>query len=215
MGVLDLPDSESRNMTHSPSSSSTPPPPVPSAAGPVLPESTTALPTGPVWGAESDLWTGRPHWKHYAGRIALWGVGNLGLAVLAGWLSMRVEWMTFWRTAALVAGLLVVSAVVMLGKMVLTILGTRYRLTSQRLFVERGILSQTVDQLELIRVDDVRLHKTLVDRFFGLGTILLVSTDATDRQVEIVGVADATSVAEAARSHMKSQRARTLHVESL
>lgn len=200
-------------MTHSPTSSS-PSPPTPPAV-PVLPGSTAALPTGPVWGTESDLWTGRPHWKHYAGRIALWGVVNLGLAVLAGWLSTRVDWMTFWRIAALVAGALVVSAVVMLGGMVLTILGTRYRLTSQRLFVERGILSQTVDQLELIRVDDVRLHKTLVDRFFGLGSILLVSTDATDRQVEIVGVADATSVAEAARAHMKSQRARTVHVESL
>lgn len=200
-------------MTHSPSSSS--PAPSPASVSPVLPGLATAVPTVPVSGTETDLWTGRPHWKHYAGRIALWGVGNLGLAVLAGWMSMRVEWMTFWRTGALVAGVLVVSAVVMLGGMVLTILGTRYRLTSQRLFVERGILSQTVDQLELIRVDDVRLHKTLVDRFFGLGSILLVSTDATDRQVEVVGVAEAASVAEAVRTHMKSQRARTLHVESL
>jgi hypothetical protein len=72
-----------------------------------------------------------------------------------------------------------------------------------------------VDQTELIRVDDVRIHKTLLDRIFGLGTIAILSTDATDREVVIAGVADPDQVAEALRRNMRTLRQKSLFVEHL
>ena len=103
----------------------------------------------------------------------------------------------------------------MLQCLFLRIISRRYRLTSQRLFIERGILNQTIDQTELIRVDDVRLEKTLIDRVFGLGTVSLLSTDVTDRLVVIEGIDNADRVAEAVRTNMRTQRGKALFVENL
>ena len=95
------------------------------------------------------------------------------------------------------------------------ILGTRYRLTTERLFVERGLIRQTIDQTELIRVDDVRVRKLMVDRILGLGSIDVLSTDQTDPRVVVTGVAEADKVAEMIRRHMRALRRRSLFVENL
>jgi len=165
--------------------------------------------------AENELWRGRTNWKHYAGRFILWFLANVVVAVLVSWVASRADWLggrgAFWTIVVvlLLTGLLFVAPVF------LKILGHRYRITSQRLFIERGILSQTVDQTELIRVDDVRLTKTLTDRLFGLGTVVILSTDASDRDVTIEGVSNPDEVAEAIRMHMRTMRKKSLFVENL
>jgi membrane protein YdbS with pleckstrin-like domain len=165
--------------------------------------------------AETELWIGRTRWKHYAGRLVLWLAANVLLAVLVAWIASRANWLTatgaFWIVVLVFAatGLLVV------GSVALTILSHRYRLTSQRLFLQQGILWQTVDQTELIRVDDVRLEKNIADRLFGLGSVVILSTDVSNRETRIPGVAEPEMVAEAIRGHMRAMRKKSLFVESL
>ena len=165
--------------------------------------------------AESEIWIGRTHWKHYTGRLSLWLSANVVLVILIAWAASGFEWLTggvaFWITlvVALVSGALI------LGRVAVVILGTRYRLTSQRLFIQRGLISQTVDQTELIRVDDVRLHKTMIDRIFGLGSVQVLSTDTTDREIRIEGIADPETVAEAIRTNMRTLRRKSLFIENL
>jgi len=167
-------------------------------------------------GTETDIWTGRTHWQHYAGRLALWLIGNLAVIVLVIWLARRIEWLTFKAGFAIVAVILVVSGLEMVVRRVfLNILRYRYRLTTQRLFIERGILSRTIDQTELIRVDDVRLHKSFLDRVFRLGSVAIVSTDATDREIVIEGIAEPEKVAEAIRTRMRAMRRDSLSIEHL
>jgi len=164
---------------------------------------------------EYELWTGRTSWKHFTTRLLLWLFGNIaaatGIIWIAGQTARFESKHAFWAIVAI----LVLSGFAIPARIVLRILGERYRLTSQRLFIARGIVSQTIDQTELVRVDDVRIHKTLVDRLFGLGTVAIVSTDATDRETAIVGVADAEGIAEAIRSHVRAMRRKSLYVESL
>jgi len=164
--------------------------------------------------AESNLWTGRTDWRHYAGRLLLWAGGNVLLAGVLGWAAARFDWGR-WGTTWVVVAIVLVSGAWIVGRVALKILGSRYRLTTQRLFIERGLFSQTIDQTELIRVDDVQLRKTFVDRLLGLGTVAILSTDASDRQTLIEGVANPEAVAEAIRSRMRALRKRSLFVESL
>lgn len=164
---------------------------------------------------ESELWSGRTHWKHYASRLGLWLVGCIIAGVLIAMAASRMEWLTGRAAFLIIAGLVVVSGLFVVGRVLLTVLSHRYRLTSQRLFIERGILSRTIDQMELIRVDDVRLYKSLVDRVFGLGSVAVLSTDATDRETLIEGIANPEPVAEAIRSNMRSMRRKSLFVENL
>lgn len=56
---------------------------------------------------------------------------------------------------------------------------TRYRLTSQRLIVERGILSRQTDEIELFRVVDTKASESLAERIVNLGNITVTSADRT------------------------------------
>ena len=166
-------------------------------------------------GDETELWRGRTNIKHFTVRLALWLVGNIAATVFILWVVSKMEGAGTGTGVVAAAGVFVVSGCVVVGGIALTVFGTRYRITSQRLFIERGLLSQTIDQTELVRVDDVRIHKTLIDRCFGLGSVSVVSTDATDRETVIEGVADADSVAELIRTRMRVMRRKSLFVERL
>lgn len=156
---------------------------------------------------EETLWVGRTAWKHFGGFIVACFATAMVILVVAG----------VWLPAGFLygLGLVVVGAVVAVGRIALTIFSTRYRLTTERLFIDRGILHQTIDQIELIRVDDIRVTKRLVDRIFGLGSVEILSTDSSDRSIEITGVVDADHVAELVRSRMRTARRKSLFIENL
>ena len=67
----------------------------------------------------------------------------------------------------------------------------RYRLTNQRLYVHRGLLTLTSDSMELIYIDDVRLVQTLFDRLFngGVGSLIIFcAADKTDSKLVLTGI---------------------------
>lgn len=159
--------------------------------------------------AEATVWIGRTHWMHFAGSLAL----AMLVVVLASFLCLQM------RSRGGVFGIWLVvvaaCAVIVGGRILLRVLSCRYRLTDQRLFIERGIFAQTIDQTELIRVDDVRLRKTLANRLLGLGSIEVLSTDVTDREVVIEGVRGPETIAEQIRGNMRTLRRKSLFIEKL
>jgi membrane protein YdbS with pleckstrin-like domain len=165
---------------------------------------------------ESEDWSGRTNWKHFIGTVLVWILLNTGAGILLAVMVRRAGWLSE-RTALVgIAVFLVVTTAELVGRRVVwRILQKRYRLTSERLFIESGVLSRTIDQTELIRVDDVRVHKSLLDRVFGLGTVEIMSTDATHGALRIEGIADSDRVAEAIRTHMRALRRKSLFVENL
>lgn len=164
---------------------------------------------------EEEVWSGRTDIRHFAARIALWWIGIVVFGGLVAWGSSRWEWLTGWGAFWTILAGGAVSGALVLGGVVLKIFGTRYRLTNQRLFIERGIIRQTIDQSELIRVDDVRLYKSFVDRIFGLGSVAVMSTDISDAEIRIEGVSDPENIAESIRLRMRTMRRKSLFVENL
>lgn len=164
---------------------------------------------------ETPLWTGRTSWKHYAGRVSLWVLLVIGSGVILWLVAPGKEWLTLWRGTQIVVGVAVLTGLLILGPAAWRIWSCRYRLTTQRLFIERGIINQTIDHTELIRVDDVRIQKTLFDRFMGLGTVIIFSTDASDAKTVIEGVDQPEVVAEHIRTNMRALRKKSLFVENL
>ncbi len=152
---------------------------------------------------EKDLWSGRPRWPHFltATPLVIVVILLVAAAFVDGW---------YWFVLA-AAGVTCAWAV----RIAIRIWALGYRLTTERMFTERGIISRTIDQIELIRVDDIRVRQTLIDRVFGLGSVDVLSTDFTDRAIIIEGIRDAHQVAEMIRSHMRSARQHSLFIESL
>ena len=60
---------------------------------------------------------------------------------------------------------------------------SRYRLTSQRIIVERGIFSRQTDEIELYRVIDTKAYENFAERMVNLGNIDISSSDKTGHVV--------------------------------
>ncbi len=67
----------------------------------------------------------------------------------------------------------------------------RYRLTPQRLEVERGVLGRRFESIDLWRVRDVVLEQNLVERLRGVGRITVLSTDQVEPELLVGPVAGA------------------------
>ena len=65
-------------------------------------------------------------------------------------------------------------------------MGARFEVTGDRLIIRRGILSKSLDEVELYRVKDIRLDYSLINQWAGIGTITIVSSDETTRREPLV-----------------------------
>ena len=73
---------------------------------------------------------------------------------------------------------------------------TKYMLTEDRLFVEKGLLTSTLDEENLYRVRDVSVTRTLGQRIFGLGTVKVFSNDASNGETVLQSIKNPIEVKE-------------------
>jgi len=83
--------------------------------------------------------------------------------------------------AGLGLGLVVVLVLVM--KMV-RLKMTYYEVTPERVEWSRGILDRRVDNLDMFRVIDLKMRRSVFDCIFGIGTVGLITTDKSDPEFE-------------------------------
>ena len=65
---------------------------------------------------------------------------------------------------------------------------TRYSLSEDRLFYERGLLNLKADEVLLYRVQDLELTMTLGQRIFGVGTVCVHSSDKSIPHLDLKNV---------------------------
>ncbi len=56
---------------------------------------------------------------------------------------------------------------------------TKYKLGEDRIFTETGFFSTKYEEVVLYRVRDISLKRTLWQKMFGVGTVIVSSADAT------------------------------------
>ena len=160
---------------------------------------------------EETLWTGRFSARAEALHFILWLVWMGILAAL------------YWTLPAdkprpvhlLLLGAALLPGLLLLVRTGIEKLSTRYCLTNQRLFRQRGLLRRRLDELELIRVDDVAVTQDFVQRLLNVGTVTILSTDATDPKLAIEGIADPFGLKEKIRAQVRARRSRTTFLETL
>lgn len=153
--------------------------------------------------SETLIWFGRPSWRSFYGTWAL----TIVLCIAAIFAVYRVtEPPSSLRTW--IWGLVAAAVVVLAVRETLLIFGQRYRLTSLRLFVDRGILSRLTDQTELVRVDDVRIRQGLVDRIVDTGDVEILGSDATDELIVLESIHEPAEVAEQILKHTRAIRSK-------
>ena len=137
----------------------------------------------------------------FAGRPSLWGMAP---ALVKGLLFLTVAWvlvkypledfagylpgLKMAESQALAFGRYRVIAGLGLGAVVTLILLFKvlklkmiyYEVTADRIEWSRGILDRRVDNLDMFRVIDLKMRRSLLDCVFGVGTVALITTDKTD-----------------------------------
>lgn len=143
---------------------------------------------------EKDIWEGRPSLKVLL-LDALWAVGfaavlaivvglvfSPALAAIAkisdGAARAVAENRPGLRLAAIVFVVFVAGrSIVKLVWRGLVLRSHSYRLTNQRLLVESGVFSRTIDEIDLRTVGDITFHQRFFERVLGLGQIGIVSSE--------------------------------------
>jgi len=93
---------------------------------------------------------------------------------------------------------------------------TRYRLSEDRLFLETGFLSLSADEVLLYRVRDLELNLRLGQRIFGVGTVVVHSSDHSIPTLELKNVKKPREVKEMIHRHVEqakeARRMRTMEI---
>jgi len=76
-------------------------------------------------------------------------------------------------------GLMILVGLVLFVK-VLKLKMTNYEVTADRIEYSRGILDRRVDNLDMFRVLDIKLRRSILDCLVGIGTVDLMTTDKSD-----------------------------------
>jgi len=83
-----------------------------------------------------------------------------------------------------------------------------YTITTQRIKLERGMMSKVQESLELFRIDHFELRQPLGSRILGQAFLHLYSSDAELENFSIYGVPNLTALADQLRDCQLRERAR-------
>lgn len=118
------------------------------------------------------------------------------------WEGRPSQWTNFWWFVSCVLVLPIPFAVYRW----LALKCTRYTLTTQRFRIASGVLTKTFDDLELYRVKDLTMAQSVVQRIVNLGTIRMLTSDATTPVLTLHSIPDALAVRDAIRDEVERCR---------
>lgn len=83
---------------------------------------------------------------------------------------------------------------------------TTYSLSDDRLFVDKGLIRLQSDEILLYRVRDLSVSQTLGQRIFGVGSIIVQSSDKTSPVLEIRNIKTPFDVKELLHQHVEKMK---------
>lgn len=85
---------------------------------------------------------------------------------------------------------------------------TRYAISDDRLFLSEGFLNIKDEEILLYRVRDLSLTRSLGQRMFGVGTIVVTSSDKSQPVLQIKNVKNPAEVKELIHSQVEEMKIR-------
>ena len=120
-------------------------------------------------------------------------------AVAAGYLRAPIGFVLI--------GLVVLCGIVYL-RMFIKSLSIHYEITTERIKLERGLLSKVEESLELFRIDHFELRRPLGMRLLGKARLRLFSSDAEFEHFSLYGISGLESIADTLRNCQLRERTR-------
>lgn len=83
---------------------------------------------------------------------------------------------------------------------------TRYSLSEDRLFCEKGFLNLKCDEVLLYRVQDLQLNMSLGQRILGVGTVCVISSDKSVPHLDLLNVKHPREVKELIHKNVEAAK---------
>jgi uncharacterized membrane protein YdbT with pleckstrin-like domain len=162
---------------------------------------------------EHDLWKGGFSPKAMIGYWLVAGLVTIAAVVIGVLFGGTAYGATIWLVGiGLALALWIAFALYLLYQR----LSVDYQLTTQRLIQRTGILTRVTNRVEVIDVDDVQFTQNIVERFLGVGTIRILSSDLSDPKLVMIGIDDVKNVADIIdKVRREERRKRGLHIETV
>jgi len=146
------------------------------------------------------LWSGRPSLFALAGMflktgcfLALcWAVYHYPVTSMVRYLpkaNVRVEQLVQiegWLDAGALA--LALLAAMTLAWKAIALKSIHYEITPDRIEWSRGVFDRQVDNIDMFRVVDLKLRRSLLECLLGIGTVIALTSDESDPEFEFVKV---------------------------
>ncbi len=146
---------------------------------------------------EEVVFEGHPSWR---GLLAYYA-GGIAIALAAGALLWLIS------GAGLGApGFVVVLGIVLLVGFIRR-MATVYMVSTQRLWIRRGILSKHVQQTRIDRVQNVNTDQRLIERIMRVGTVDFDTAGTDDSEFRFVGISHPSRVVAAVDRAQREQAA--------
>jgi uncharacterized membrane protein YdbT with pleckstrin-like domain len=146
---------------------------------------------------EDVVYEGHPTWRAL---LAFYLSGIIGAAVVGAIVALAAS-----------VGLGVIVAVVLIAAVVVVgyvrRMATTYMVSNQRLYIRRGILSKSVQQTRIDRVQNVNTNQTLMQRLLSVGTVDFDTAGTDDSEFRFIGLSNPAKVVAAVD---RAQREATL-----
>jgi membrane protein YdbS with pleckstrin-like domain len=165
--------------------------------GTASPEGAPAAPRSTAASSSDELlWSGSPsQWLNFWWFLAF-------LAVFGGYLAIALATVGVgWMASPLLLAPLAAIAWKWLGLKLV-----RYELTQERIRVRSGVFTRHLEEIEIYRVKDTELSIPLWQRLVGIGTLRVISSDHTNPNLPLRGIADPESVRERIRAACEAVR---------
>jgi uncharacterized membrane protein YdbT with pleckstrin-like domain len=78
---------------------------------------------------------------------------------------------------------------------------TLYTITTQRILIEKGVLSKSLNEIDLRTIDDTQFYQSFIARILGIGNVTLISTDKEEPVLVLHSVPDPRQLRETIRTN--------------
>jgi uncharacterized membrane protein YdbT with pleckstrin-like domain len=136
---------------------------------------------------ETIVFEGRPIWRSI---LSFYISGLIGSIVIGILVALIVS-----TGVGVIVFLVLFALDILVG--FLRRVSTRYTITTQRLRIERGLLSKHVQQTRIERVQNVNTNQTVVSRMLRVGTVDFDTAGTDDSDFTFIGVGNPHEVVEA------------------
>jgi uncharacterized membrane protein YdbT with pleckstrin-like domain len=147
---------------------------------------------------ESVVFEGHPSWR----ALLSFYLGGVAAAAAVGVIAGLIwSW-----SVGLLVGVVLLAAALAFG--FVKRMSTTYLVSTQRLYIRRGILSKSMQQTRIDRVQNVNTDQSLRERLLRVGTVDFDTAGTDDSEFRFVGIADPGDVVAAVDRAQREAAAR-------